>query len=173
MSLRWSQAALWSVLVVLGYQLVHASGALPERVASHFDLSGTADGWSSRRQLLVVIGSMVALVAGLGFGLPRLVAVLPVSLINLPHREYWLAPERRARTVDRIADDLAWFAVLTGVLMILVFQGTIAYNLDPESGAMANTIWIVAAYVLATFAWAARLCLRFRLPADARGESSS
>lgn len=166
MSLRGSQVAVWAVLVTLGYLLVHAAQVLPERVALHFDLAGTADGWGTRGLLLGIFACMTALVAGLGLALPVVVGVLPTSMVNVPHREYWLAPERRQQTLATLRDDLSWFAALTGVLMILLFQRTIAYNLDPESKAMASALWIVLAYLLATLLWVARLLLRYRLPGD-------
>ncbi len=64
---------------------------LPDRVASHFDLSGKADGWSTKQGLLRaylgIIGLVALTILGGAFGVSK----LPVSVINLPNRELWLS----------------------------------------------------------------------------------
>src|SRR4029077_17939993 len=51
-------------------------------------------------------GAYLGLMIGLTVGLPFLLALpgwlmqrVPLSLVRLPHKEYWLAPERRAATL--------------------------------------------------------------------------
>jgi hypothetical protein len=86
--------------------LWYTSGALPPTVGSHFAASGAANGFMPR-------GAYVGVMLGITLVVPLLIAltgslvrVLPVQLINLPNRQYWLAPERRAATV-------AWFSSLS------------------------------------------------------------
>jgi hypothetical protein len=80
-----------------------SGNALPPQVASHFRAGGGADGYMPRSLYL-------ALMAGLTTGLPMLIVFLqglvrfiPLKFINLPHRDYWLAPARRNATIDFIA----------------------------------------------------------------------
>jgi hypothetical protein len=75
-------------------------GRLPERVATHFDVSGEPNGWASRQAYaaLILIGAgFTALVTAGGFAVAR---VLPDSMINLPNKDYWLGEGRRERTMD-------------------------------------------------------------------------
>ncbi|ODU31726.1 MAG: hypothetical protein BGP24_18675 [Lysobacterales bacterium 69-70] len=84
---------------------------LPAQVAAHFDAGGRADAAMPRAGYLVFF--LVFAVA-----LPLFVAVVserllrnPRTPLNLPRRDYWLAPERRAATVDFLCRQNAAFAV--------------------------------------------------------------
>jgi len=96
-------------LCFFGY-LAWSSSHLPDRVATHFDGSGRPDGWMSRTAHLRFMG-----VFGLAFPLfvPALVFIsrfLPDQLYNLPHRDYWLAPARRAETMAYLFRHALWFS---------------------------------------------------------------
>lgn len=91
---------------------------LPERVASHFGPMGHADGWMSRTAYL---GTFVGFVCGLSIFLPTVfycVRFLPASGINLPNRDYWLAPERRAETYRILFQVGIWLACFQVLLML-------------------------------------------------------
>lgn len=71
---------------------------LPDRVATHFGIDGQPNDWMSRT-------SSTLMLCGIQLGLPLFLAGvmslanrLPDSMINIPHREYWLHPDRRAAT---------------------------------------------------------------------------
>ena len=57
---------------------------------------------------------------------------LPVSLINLPNKEYWFAPERRAATTLSFNRLLLWFGVATLLLMLIVSRYAFLENLVPS-----------------------------------------
>jgi len=87
-------------------------------VATHFDLEGRPDIWMDRSTYLLF--SMA-----LGIGLPLLliglgyvVRFLPVNSINIPNRNYWLAPERREVTFDFLFRHLLWLACFEAIFMI-------------------------------------------------------
>jgi hypothetical protein len=110
--LSWLALALLEAgfLVFVGLSALH----LPERVASHFDTAGTANGWmrqSTYVRFIAAFGLCFPLFWALG--LPLLLRFTPVSLWNLPHRGYWLAPERRSATEAYLAGQFRWFACLT------------------------------------------------------------
>lgn len=96
------------------------SRRLPAIVASHFDLHGAADGFMART-------TYAAFMLAFAAGLPLLVALLPNLLfrsahvrLNLPHREYWLAPERRPETVTFLCRHNARFAFLLTLFLCYV-----------------------------------------------------
>jgi len=108
-------------------RLFGASGAahyyalLPERMASHFLADGTPNGWQLKEMFFLLMGLVSASTAIIGFLAPVLIARRPASQINLPNKEYWLAPERRAATMEFIAGQMRWFAC--AVLFVILFGG--------------------------------------------------
>ncbi|HET7108215.1 MAG TPA: DUF1648 domain-containing protein [Candidatus Acidoferrum sp.] len=91
---------------------------MPQRMASHFAADGSANGWQSRDAffgLMFLVSSTSAIV---GFLAPRQIAAKANARINLPHRDYWLAPERREQTMRYISAMMAWFAC--GILFVLI-----------------------------------------------------
>jgi len=108
-------------LLCAGYLIFIAGSTslLPERVATHFGGGGEANGWMSRTTDLAFLG-------GLGVGLPLFFIVLslltglvPARFVNLPHREYWLSPERREQTRAYVSRQMIWM----GCLMVLFLAG--------------------------------------------------
>jgi hypothetical protein len=131
-------------------------------MASHFAAGGAADGFMPRSGYL-------ALMIGLIVGLPLLLALLqgllrllPISLINLPHRDYWLAPERREETLAFVAGHGNWFGLLLAGFLALVHGLVVrAHRQQPPR---LEEAWLVAALVVlmgALVLWIALLVRRF------------
>ena len=114
-------------LVLLGcvfLSLVEAAlqwNAAPGRVPSHFDAAGRPNSWSSRNEFFTLEVAVTLGIAGLFLGVSSLLKSTPDGLINLPNKKYWLAPERRADTMDRLASYFDVFASATLLLLIVVF----------------------------------------------------
>ena len=86
---------------------------LPDRIATHFGWNGVADGWMAKDTAGVVFGTVTLLVVlPLGF-LPRIIDLLPDSMINLPNGDFWLSVDRREATRDLLACSCAAFAAGT------------------------------------------------------------
>lgn len=84
---------------------------LPAQVASHFDARGVADASLPRAGYVgFLLAFTVALPLFLAIVSDRLLRN-PRTPLNLPHRDYWLAPERRVATVDFLRRQNAGFAV--------------------------------------------------------------
>src|SRR4051812_45558370 len=97
-----------SVLIVIGalayggVDFARHYPQLPPQVASHFNFAGQPDAWSSKAQFL---GMSIALLALVVFMLGLISSVAwyaPAGLINLPNKDYWLAPERETETRSAI-----------------------------------------------------------------------
>lgn len=112
-------------LIQAGWHYAH----LPARIATHFDLAGRANGWMPRNGYLAFqIGLLLFL--GLVFGgLGRLMRRLPDRLINLPYRDYWLAPARREQTLRWVDNLLHGLGIAAVVFAMLLFQKVFAANL--------------------------------------------
>lgn len=79
---------------------------------------------------------MLALMIGVPLmtaGSGMLMKWLPPSMINLPHRDYWLSGERRERTLREMQDLMVWIAVATQVLLLCLNQLTYWANVH-ETG---------------------------------------
>lgn len=105
---------------------------LPETVATHFNAHGEPNGWMSRSA-----NQMFMLLVGLCF--PLLIVLLccatrfmPSGLVNIPHRDYWLAPERRRETSDYLVRHSLWLACLAVCFVIgIQFSIVHANNQNP------------------------------------------
>ncbi len=112
---------LFFLILVAAAAFVWLTGdALPATVASHFGPGGAATGFMPKQAYLVF---MLAFVVGVPLLLAlsaRLVHVLPPRLINLPHRQYWLAPPRRQATLDTLSAMSVQFALVLAVFLCFV-----------------------------------------------------
>jgi serine/threonine-protein kinase len=122
--------ALFIVLVLSAWgQALWQHAHLPERVAAHFNRAGDANGWMSRNaQLGWQIGT-VTFVAVLLQGIVLLQSRLPVESINVPNRNYWFAPERRAASDGWISGLVYSLGSLVQLFLIAVFHHVYRANL--------------------------------------------
>jgi len=163
-----SRATLWLLLALALAQALYFYPQLPPQVASHFAADGQPNGWMSRGWFVVVNAAMALLIALVFVGVAAI--PWPDGLVNLPHRDHWLAPGRRAETWRTIRRFLDLFACATLLFLLVVFQMTIDANLDGGDGSLpaATLWWLLGGYLVVTTFLTVRLVLRFRrLPAEA------
>ena len=149
-------------VVFLGY-LAHSVPQLPQRVATHFDAGGQADGWMDR-------ASYVRFTAVFGFVFPLSVVGIcyairffPNGTINLPQRDYWLAPERRAETMAYLVRHSLWFACLALGLVLGVHVATIHANRQQPPQLSGQWMFaVLGGFLLGTAVWIVGLVRRFR-----------
>lgn len=166
---RYAGLAMMGVAIVLAIvQMVVYGGQLPERVASHFDAQGIADGWMSRSAFLGLGIGMQLGVSGLiilfAWAIPR----LPDSLINIPNRHYWLDESRRSSTLRINQYMLLLIGGITAVLLIVIFQMTIIANLQPTPNLSGPAIWLtLGLYLVAVIGICGWMAWRFgRIPKE-------
>lgn len=137
---------------------------LPDRVASHFDAAGRADGWSHKGALAFFYLGIMALMAGIAFAFSATTSRLPVRWISLPNRDYWLAPERREATLAVLSDLVFWFNSATVGFLMLLMHLTIRANLD-GTHRLGDSFWpLLVAYLAFTAGWCVAMLRRFRKP---------
>src|SRR5437667_366923 len=71
---------------------------LPAVVASHFNAQGVPNGWQTKSAFFAVFVGVSVLAVLVGFGIPRIISLMPPELINLPKKQYWLAPAHLAES---------------------------------------------------------------------------
>jgi hypothetical protein len=89
--------------------------------------------WAMIISELATTGLFVAI----AFALPS----IPNRWWNIPHKDYWLAPERRSNTVQYVRTQTLWAAVIIGTAMVSLWQSTINANVRPELHWPANFWW--------------------------------
>lgn len=159
---------LWILLTgAAAFVLISGSG-LPPLVASHFGIGGAVDGFMARNGYLgfMLVGTVVI---PLLIVVPqRLVRTIPPRLISLPHREYWLAPERIDSTRDYLRNHAVWFAALFVMLMCFVHWEVVQANMrSPARLAAAPFITGLSLYVVGVIVWIGAMVAHFRRRPDA------
>ena len=143
--------------------LVVARGSLPERIATHFDLAGNADGHGSRDAFLLTFAAVIVGNAALFLGLAWLLPRVPDSLVNLPHKAYWLAPSRREASLAAVAAALQRIAAATTALLVVEFALACAANRAERPALSPASNLALGAYLVYVGVAAWRLHRRFRV----------
>jgi uncharacterized membrane protein len=168
-SYRYPVLAVCASLGTYFLALASSVPQLPLRVASHFDFQGNANGWMDRTLFLVMMVLVGLLMPGMALLLTVLLRWVPDSQINLPNREYWLSPERRAETIAEIPRRFLWLSCWTLVFLLGIHVFVVDANQqDPMHLSSAIWIWL-AIYLVSIAIWVAMLLRHFlRMPADIR-----
>ncbi len=160
--------ALLALTLLFGAQAAYYYPQMPERMASHFDLSGQADGFMSRSALIWLTALTALMTGGMMLGIALLLKRLPDSLINMPHKDYWLAPERRDESLDAMTASLLWIGSATMGLMLVVFQSIYRANLDGSNAIGWSSMILLGVYLLIVLTIAVRMMRRFRMPSGSK-----
>lgn len=106
-----------TVLLVLAalaaVQLVHHYPNLPGTITTHFGVSGQADGWSVKQSFFPTYGIIEAAMVVAAFLMARFAARIPTGALNIPNRDYWLAPERRSESLRFVWSQILWIEAAT------------------------------------------------------------
>lgn len=160
-------------LIVLGFLysafvvLVLVTGTqLPERVASHFGAGGTANGWMSRGshvRYMLIFGTLFPLAVPV---VCYCIRFLPVALVNIPRREHWLAPERKAETVGWIFRHAVWLGGLSVCFVAGSHWMVVDANLhSPPRLSTALLVMVTGGFLAGLVWWIVVLLRRFmRVP---------
>lgn len=154
-----------TIALAVAFELITAH-PLQALVASHFSASGIVNGFMSREDYLLMM-------TGITIGMPLLLAliaasarILPARFINLPQREYWLAPERRDRTIDTFVRMSMLLAHLLAAFLCFIHWLVVRAN-SMQPPQFPDTQFMIggALFLLALLAWLVRFFTAFRRPA--------
>jgi uncharacterized membrane protein len=155
--------SIFFFLVLVGAVQAHFyASRLPDTLASHFRGAGTPNGWQTQSAFFLTELGVVALAAVIAFGVPRILGAVPASLINVPNKEYWLAPERRETTFAFFNVSFAWFGC--AFLAFLLFVNELVFRANLSTPRQLNpTAFVTALFAFLTFVaiWTLRLIIRF------------
>jgi uncharacterized protein DUF1648 len=143
----------------------HLYGQLPAIVASHFDGHGAPNGWQTKTIFFAFFGGSIVISTVVCFGVPLLIASVSPALINLPHKEYWLTPERRASSLDYLSAHFAWLGCAVLLVGIFAFEFSVRANFQPDKRFDGvSLLYVLGAFFVFVIVWMARLLARFGNP---------
>jgi len=137
---------------------------LPVKVAEHFDAGGNADRWTSKGVLVAThIGLQLGTAAFFGL-IAWSISFVPESMMNIPNKEYWLAAERKAETVE--FSKVLLLVVGAATCFFMLFLSLLVYRASLQDGQMwAFGFWgLMGVYLAFVFGLVGYNFWRFRLP---------
>ncbi|HQU85079.1 MAG TPA: DUF1648 domain-containing protein [Pyrinomonadaceae bacterium] len=161
--MRLSTAIFLLVLGLIFAQTAYYFPILPETVASHFDAKGIADSWMPKESFLIFELIIFVIVIGHFWLVPVLIEKMPDALINLPNKQYWLAPERRTETFSIFRNYFRWFSVGVLLLLLLINQQVYRANLMHQNLSATATWLIIGGFLIFTIVWMIKFIRQFKI----------
>lgn len=136
---------------------------LPGRVATHFGPSGEPDGWSSPATNALVLIVIATFMFTVFYFMHRLIARMPMALINLPNKDYWLAPERADASLAKLAIQFRLFGAAILLLLCVAHALAVQANLV-KPPKLDNLLFLGALglFFVFTIVWAVSFYRSFR-----------
>ncbi len=166
---RILQLLLLVLALVAWVQVPLALERLPERVATHFDGAGIPNGWMTRDGLFAFWSGLVGFMLFTFLVTPIFTSRVSDRWINLPHKDYWLAPERRQQSLDRVAVFGLGAGCACMAFMAVTICALLRANLDGTQRLDDHFIWYTLAFAVLLIGSAIGFTARFyRIPASGR-----
>lgn len=144
---------------------------LPDRIATHFNLEGVPNDWMTKTNATLVMCGFQVVMPIVLIAVTLLASRLPPAMVNIPHREYWLHPDRHASTMAYVQTVMNWIAVVLSVYVMAISHLVFMANRD---GGRLDVAWfgvLMALFLMTTFVLIATLLYHFRLPRDMNSSS--
>jgi hypothetical protein len=142
--------------------VIYTSYHLPGTVATHFNVNNEPDGWMTRNSyLFMILTLLVSIPTLISVGIGMLSQRFP-HLVNLPNRDYWLAPRRLDESLDYLASHGHRLGRLVIVLMTgLHYVVLVAHRTEPPVLPQSWLMAILLGFVFALAMWVVALYRRF------------
>ena len=160
--MEYQKRLFFLLIAVAVLQSFYYYSQLPDTLASHFDSEGNPNGWSSKTSFFTLYLGMMVLFAGIFLLMPRYLTKLPISIVSLPNKEYWMAPERNTETMSYIGKQMLLLGNGTMMFFICIIHLVIDANMKSTAQLASSAMWILLGGFLAfTIVWSIRFVLRF------------
>jgi uncharacterized membrane protein len=162
---RAPRVLFFAIILMVIAQCVHDFALLPDRLASHFAASGMPNGWMTKTQFLVTYGLVLLPALAIEFWVSHRIANKPDARLNLPNKEYWLAPERRAETFAYFERFCAWYGC--AFLFVVVFAMGLAMRANFNTPPQLPTgliVFDIAGFVIFNVGAVIAMFRRFSMP---------
>ena len=115
--MRFGRTFYIAVLLLCLFEMARLWLITPDQMAAHFNAQGLPDRFAPKAEFFWFQAQTLLVVILVSLPLQVLFLVLPPNLINMPNREFWLAPERREETIGRLN---SFGAMLFGVIALMI-----------------------------------------------------
>ena len=163
--MRYARALFIIVLLACVLETVRLWFLSPDVMAAHFNIQGTPDRFVSKLEYFAFEAQTVLVMVAAGLVIQMLPFILPIGWMNIRHREYWLSPERRAATVDRLS---SFGAALSTIILLVIQAGfdlAVFANLQKPIVFTAQVMTpLIAGFIILSLAMIFWLGRSFRLP---------
>ena len=154
-----------AVLVLCLFEMARLWTISPLQMAAHFNALGEPDRFVSKPEFFWGQVQTLFVVVLVSLPLQVLFLVIPPNLINMPNRDYWLAPERKEETLGRLSDFGSLMFVMILLAILAGFEIATYANLQTPIHFNAGLMGAVMVVTMGGILWMLiRLVLSFRLP---------
>lgn len=144
-SMWWASAAAYVAVIVWAAFVLPAQG-----VVSHLGADGTPDDVGSRVEFIGVnIGIMLLMLVVT----PWIISAstrMPAAFLNMPRKDYWLAPERADATLALVRSHLWWVLAATNLVVVAAMLDLVSLTLQ---GRELFGMWPFVVYMVGVLAW--------------------
>ena len=164
--LKIAPICLLVLLIAAAVQMTYYYMAFDKQIiAAHLSAVDAANAWHARMLFFATYVVIIVIGSALYLGLPALLNRMPAYLINIPNPEYWLAPERRAESLARFAQDFYWLGVATLALVLIEMQAALMVSLGTAPHLRGVVLYLpLAVFVVFMVVWLVRVNAMFRKP---------
>jgi len=149
-------------IAILAVAAIDGHQQLPDKIASHFNGSGVANGWMDKL-------SFTTTMLAAGFGIPALVIAImysirffPAKYLNVPCPSYWREPDNYNKACDFLFISSFWFASAFLIWQVFFFRLIVSANqVSPAHLNSGLTILMTVPLLVFTLAWIIAIVLRF------------
>jgi uncharacterized membrane protein len=161
---KFSWAVFLGMLLLAALFINRTVGELPPHVAVHFDAGGQAISFMAASRYRVFI-LLFAVVLPIGLVAVMTSAYSRATNMKLPNRDYWLAPQRVARTRSFLIAHGIWFGSLLIGLMCFMHWLVLDANRQAPPQLSNQTVFIGLFIMLGCMiVWIGTLMAAFRRP---------
>lgn len=159
---RLPRLIFFAIVAIALAQAIYNFPLLPDRLASHFNAYGLPNGWMSKQAFFIVYAAMILVAAVPEFFVPYSIAHTSNARVNLPNKDYWLAPDRRASTMAYFEKSFAWFGCALLLLEVCAMGLAIQANFSsPPRLPAVPMMGLVVVFLVYTVVWVILMMRRF------------
>lgn len=163
---RFQLAISVLLLILFGVQIFYYYPQLPNTMASKFGAGGQPISTMSKDIFFLIYGGTLLLMFFVFGVMGLLIGKIPLSLVNIPNKDYWFSEERKEKSCAVMQVMLLRYNNATILLLVVLLQFIIDIHFAKISPAQFETKFFIllGAYLLYTTIWMVQLYVKFKKP---------
>ncbi|MEK7486620.1 MAG: DUF1648 domain-containing protein [Planctomycetota bacterium] len=158
------QALISGVLLLLiAFQVFQYYPKLPNIMPSKYNASGQPVSTMTKEAFFCVYVGTYLLLFLIFAGVGLFAHKVPISMINIPNRDYWFSEEHRAEANDRLGIMMLRFSNITSLFLIVLLQFIVDQILIGAN--FGTKFWVlIGAYFIFVVIWTFQFWIKFKKP---------